>query len=252
MPSKTNKQRKFTLIWVSAITIVFGVLVIPSILSRIKNDSVTDQRRAIGTSDYMYAQNEKLTYVLNAGEPRQMPPFKLINQDSLEVDSSSLSGKVVILDFFFTTCPTICPIMSRNMALLQNEFKSSPVELISITINPRYDTPEVLRTYLENYGTLNSNWNLLTGDREGIYEIAREGFYLYTEENDEVAGGFEHSGMFALIDKEGYIRSRSDEFGNPIVYYRGSVAKDVGVNSDGEEEQISILIEDINKLLKEN
>ncbi len=252
MPSKTNKQRKFTLIWVSAITIVFGVLVIPSILNRIKNDSVTDQRRAIGTSDYMYAQNEKLTYVLNAGEPRQMPPFKLINQDSLEVDSSSLSGKIVILDFFFTTCPTICPIMSRNMALLQDEFKSSPVELISITINPRYDKPEVLRTYLENYGTLNSNWNLFTGDRERIYEIAREGFYLYTEENDEVAGGFEHSGMFALIDKEGYIRSRSDEYGNPIVYYRGSVAKDVGVNSDGEEEQISILIEDIHKLLKEN
>jgi len=252
MPSKTNKQRKFTLIWVSAITIVFGVLVIPSILNRIKNDSVTDQRRAIGTSDYMYAQNEKLTYVLNAGEPRQMPPFKLINQDSLEVDSSSLSGKIVILDFFFTTCPTICPIMSRNMALLQDEFKSSPIELISITINPRYDKPEVLRTYLENYGTLNSNWNLFTGDRERIYEIAREGFYLYTEENDEVAGGFEHSGMFALIDKEGYIRSRSDEYGNPIVYYRGSVAKDVRVNSDGEEEQISILIEDIHKLLKEN
>ena len=138
------------------------------------------------------------------------------------------------------------------MALLQDEFKSSPVELISITINPRYDKPEVLRTYLENYGTLNSNWNLFTGDRERIYEIAREGFYLYTEENDEVAGGFEHSGMFALIDKEGYIRSRSDEYGNPIVYYRGSVAKDVRVNSDGEEEQISILIEDIHKLLKEN
>ena len=58
--------------------------------------------------------------------------------------------------------------------------------------------------------------------------------------------------MFALIDKEGYIRSRSDEYGNPIVYYRGSVAKDVRVNSDGEEEQISILIEDIHKLLKEN
>ena len=75
MPSKTNKQRKFTLIWVSAITIVFGVLVIPSILNRIKNGSVTDQRRAIGTSDYMYVQNEKLTYVLNAGETSSNASF---------------------------------------------------------------------------------------------------------------------------------------------------------------------------------
>ena len=252
MPSKTNKQRKFTLIWVSAVTIVFGVLVIPSILNRIKTKSVTDHRRAIGTSEYMYSANEKLAYVMNAGEPRKMPVFSLFNQDSMEVNSSNLSGKIVILDFFFTTCPTICPIMSRNMGLLQDEFKTSPVELVSISINPRYDTPEVLKSYLENYGTLNSNWNLLTGDRERIYEIAREGFYLYTEENKEVAGGFEHSGMFALMDKQGYIRSRSDEYGNPIVYYRGSVSKEAGVNSDGEEEQISILIEDIHKLLKEN
>tara|TARA_B100001093_G_C26854191_1_gene1026622 strand:- start:1191 stop:1949 length:759 start_codon:yes stop_codon:yes gene_type:complete len=252
MQSRTNKQRKFTLIWISIIVVLFGVLVIPSILNRIKTKSVTDYRRAIGTSEYMYSENEKLSYVLNAGKPRKMPSFRLINQDSLEVDSSNLSGKVVIVDFFFTSCPTICPIMSRNMALLQDEFKTSPVELVSISINPKYDKPEVLRSYLENYGIINSNWNLLTGDREGIYEIAREGFYLYTEENDEVVGGFEHSGMFALIDKEGYIRSRSDEYGNPIVYYRGSVFKDAGVNSDGEEEQIGILIEDIYKLLKEN
>ena len=142
MPSKTNKQRKFTLIWVSAVTIVFGVLVIPSILNRIKTKSVTDHRRAIGTSEYMYYENKKLAYVLNAGEPRKMPLFSLVNQENMEVNSSNLSGKIVIVDFFFTTCPTICPIMSRNMGLLQDEFKTSPVELVSISINPRYDTPE--------------------------------------------------------------------------------------------------------------
>ncbi|MAJ31393.1 MAG: hypothetical protein CMC18_01880, partial [Flavobacteriaceae bacterium] len=92
MQSRTNKQRKFTLIWISIIVVLFGVLVIPSILNRIKTKSVTDYRRAIGTSEYMYSENEKLSYVLNDGKPRKMPSFSLINQDSLEVDSSNLSG----------------------------------------------------------------------------------------------------------------------------------------------------------------
>jgi protein SCO1/2 len=91
----------------------------------------------------------------------------------------------------------------------------------------------------------------MTGDKEAIYKLANNGFYIYAAENKDVAGGFEHSGNFALIDKDGFIRSRKDEFGNPIIYYRGITSEEEQVNDDGEKEQISALKEDIKKLLNE-
>ena len=89
-------------------------------------------------------------------------------------------------------------------------------------------------------GITSSNWNFLTGDQDSIYTIANKGFNLYAGENDKVDGGFEHSGLFALIDKKGYIRSRKDEYGNPILYYDGL-----------EKKGIKSITEDIKKLLNE-
>ncbi len=129
--------------------------------------------------------------------------------------------------------------MNRNMVLIQDEFYGNPnLGMASFSINPEYDTPEVLQVYAESYGITNPNWHLLTGDKLEIFTLANNGFNLYVAQNEEVEGGFEHSGFFALIDKEGNIRSRIDEHGNPIVYYNGL-----------EQEQIQILKEDIKKLL---
>ena len=110
-------------------------------------------------------------------------------------------------------------------------------------------------------GITDLDWNLLTGDREEIYELANAGFNIFAAEMPEVPGGFEHSGLFALIDKEGFIRSRKDAYGNPIIYYRGSIPEEEEGNMDareagddqfpGETQQITILKEDIRKLLKE-
>jgi len=111
--------------------------------------------------------------------------------------------------------------------------------IASFTINPIYDTPSVLKEYAQKYEMTHPNWNLLTGEQEEIYKLANEGFNLYVGEASEVEGGFEHSGFFALIDSEGNIRSRKDANGNPIIYYDGL-----------EEETIKMLIEDIQKLLK--
>jgi protein SCO1 len=94
--------------------------------------------------------------------------------------------------------------------------------IASFTIDPAYDTPEVLKEYALNYGVTNPNWHFLTGDREKVYEMANTGFGIFADEDETVPGGFAHSGLFALIDKEGYVRSRADKFGNPIIYYRGS------------------------------
>jgi protein SCO1/2 len=91
----------------------------------------------------------------------------------------------------------------------------------------------------------------MTGDKEAIYKLSNEGFNLYTAQDEDAIGGFEHSGNFALIDKNGFIRSRKDEFGNPIIYYKGIVSESEKVDDDGTPEEIGALKEDIKKLLNE-
>jgi protein SCO1 len=168
------------------------------------------------------------------------PSFKLTNQNKKTISNQDYLGKVYVVEFFFSTCPTICPIMNQNMLLLQEEFKNEPnFGIASFTINPETDTAEVLKLHAEHLGVHIPNWHFLTGDRTYIFEIANKGFNLFAGINPEVAGGFEHSGLFALIDQEGNIRSRKDEFGNPIVYYDGLEASG-----------IKALKEDIKLLLK--
>ena len=91
----------------------------------------------------------------------------------------------------------------------------------------------------------------MTGDKGAIFKLANDGFYLYTADSDEVEGGFEHSGNFALIDKEGFIRSRLTSPNNPLIYYNGIVSEAEGVDDEGIPQEITILKEDIAKLLKE-
>ena len=156
-----------------------------------------------------------------------------------------------VIEFFFTSCPTICPRMNRNLIQIQNEFKDfEDFGVASFTINPDYDTSEVLKAYAEKYGITNPNWHLMTGDKEVIYKLSNEGFYIYAAENPDVEGGFEHSGNFALIDKNGFIRCRVVN-GNPIIYYNGITSESEKTDEDGKLEEISALKEDIKKLLNE-
>ena len=151
-------------------------------------------------------------------------------------------GKVYLVEFFFSTCPTICPKMNKNLVDIQNTFPIVPdFGIASFTINPEYDTQEVLKTYAENYGVTNPNWHFMTGDKEAIYNLANTGFNLYAAQVEGADGGFEHSGNFALIDKEGYIRSRTDAFGNPKIYYKGIISQAEQFDEEGESEDISAL-----------
>ncbi|MEO1010113.1 MAG: SCO family protein [Bacteroidota bacterium] len=234
-------SNKYTYVWVSLVILVFGIIFIPRILDRI-------QKGAIAKDDRM----SRLAYIELAGNKRKVPSFSLMNQDSLVITDQDYLGKVYVVDFFFTTCPSICPIMTKNLVDIQNEFKDTEdFGIASFTINPRNDTPEILKQYAEKNGITDMDWHMLTGNRDAIYHMAEKGFYMGASENEEVAGGFEHSGMFALIDKKGYIRSRRDAANNPIIYYRGTVTEDQGENVWGEEEQISILKQDIKRLLAE-
>jgi protein SCO1/2 len=169
------------------------------------------------------------------------PKFELTNQDGKTISNKNYDGKVYVVEFFFSTCPTICPIMNKNMITIQNEFFGNPnFGIASITINPENDTAAVLKKHAEELGVKSTNWHFLTGDQKYIYEIANKGFNLYAGENKNANGGFEHSGLFALIDKEGNIRCRKDQFGNPILYYDGLEAKGV-----------KAIIEDIKILINE-
>ncbi|MDG1775204.1 MAG: SCO family protein, partial [Flavobacteriaceae bacterium] len=111
--------------------------------------------------------------------------------------------------------------------------------------------PSVLKKYAERYGVVNMDWHLMSGPLEEVYDLANEGFNIFAQQMPNAPGGFEHAGMFALVDKNGFLRSRVDPFGNPIIYYRGAIDHEIGVNDHGETDQIEALITDIKKLLEE-
>ncbi len=240
-------KNKYTYVWVSLVILVFGILFIPKIINRVKSGTVVKNDR-MNVKD----NSGSLAFIMRDGKKRRVPSFEFINQDSLVISDKDYEGKVFVAEFFFTSCPSICPIMTKNLVAVQNEFATADnFGIASFSITPDYDTPSVLKEYAEKYGITDLDWHLMTGDATKIYDLANNGFNIYAAEAPEVEGGFEHSGMFALIDKNGYIRSRVDDFGNPIVYYRGAITEVQGQNDHGEKQQIRALVEDVNKLLKE-
>lgn len=249
-----SKKTNYSYVGIAFIILVFGIIFIPRIIDRISNNDITREEsrsKEVSTTNLNGAKSD-LAYLEINGKPKKVPEFSFTNQDGKIISNKDYLGKVYVVEFFFTTCPTICPIMNRNLVEIQNEFKEfEDFGVASFTITPDIDTPQVLKEYAERYGITNPNWHLMTGDEEKIYKLANEGFNLYTAKDDTVEGGFEHSGNFALIDKEGFIRSRRDNFGNPLIFYNGLVPEEQGVDDDGIPQEITILKEDIAKLLKE-
>ena len=247
MAGKTN----YSYVGIAFVLLVFGIIFIPKIVDRLSSTDVVREESRTQNIGLTSEDGHPLAYILYNDEKRKVPDFSFTNQMGETISNKDYLGKVYVLEFFFSTCPSICPIMNRNLVTIQNQFpERQDFGIASITINPEFDTPEVLRAYAENYGVTNSNWHFLTGDKAAIYELANVGFNLFVAEDVEVAGGFEHSGNFVLIDKEGNIRSRLDDFGNPKIYYYG--LDEDPEEENGQKEEISILIQDINKLLNEH
>lgn len=221
-------------IGISFIILIFGIYAVPKIVERIKNDKVVQGDRLDSVNPAIAGEGQ----LIKIGPA---PKFELINQDNKQITNETYKGKVYVLEFFFSTCPTICPKMNESMLVLEKNFFGNPnFGIVSITIDPEHDTSQVLKEHANLLGVKSSNWNFLTGDKAYIFNLANKGFNLYAGENKKVAGGFEHSGLFALIDKNGNIRCRNDDFGNPILYYDGLDKK--GVRN---------IQQDINILLKE-
>lgn len=251
-----SKKTNYSYVGISFIVLLFGIYFVPKIIDRVSNkDVVRDESRS---EDINYNPKKKpgnpsdLHYIELNGKRKKVPEFSFIDQNGQVVTNKDYEGKVYLVEFFFTTCPSICPKMNANMVVLQNTFvNENNFGIASFSITPQTDTPEVLKAYAEKHGITNPNWHLMTGDRNAIYKLANEGFYLYTAKDENVEGGFEHSGNFALIDKNGFIRSRADAQGSPIIYYNGIISEEEKVDEEGMEQQITMLKEDIAKLLKE-
>lgn len=221
-------------IGITFIILIFGIYAVPKIVDRIKNKNITeiDRLNVQGQKE----SSEDLLKVIG-----KAPAFTLIDQNKDTISNTDFSGKVYLVEFFFASCPTICPIMNQNMLLLEKHFNNNPnFAIASITIDPENDTPENLKIHAKALGVTSPNWHFLSGDKKYIMALSNNGFNLFAKENPNINGGFEHSGFFALVDKKGKIRSRKDEFGNPIVYYDGI-----------EEAGIQALQQDIKVLLEE-
>jgi protein SCO1/2 len=245
------KKTSYSYVGVSFIILIFGIIVVPKIIDRIQNNDVTRTESRSKDVQMTVSDDTPLSYLIINGEAKRVMPFSFVNQDEKTISNDDYAGKVYLVEFFFSTCPTICPKMNKNLVDIQNTFPDRPdFGIASFTINPEYDTPSVLKTYAENYGVTNPNWHFMTGEKEAIYNLANTGFNLYAAQVEGADGGFEHSGNFALIDKEGYIRSRTDAFGNPKIYYKGIISQVEQFDADGESEDISALKEDILKLLE--
>tara|TARA_B100001057_G_scaffold464292_1_gene519322 strand:- start:1052 stop:1750 length:699 start_codon:yes stop_codon:yes gene_type:complete len=232
-------MKKYYLIPLSLILIIISLALFPTLIDRVKNSRIIENNRS--------SESSPLSYIVLNGEAKKVPPFLMTNQDNLLIGNEDFIGKVYLVEFFFTSCTTICPMMNKNMKRLENSFGSrEDFGIASFTVDPDNDKPEVLKKYSELYEVFSKNWHFLTSDKETVFKLSNEGFNIFSSINPKVRDGIEHQGYFALIDKKGYIRSRTDSYGNPLVYY-------LGIDQENSEsiQGTEMLLEDIPKLFKE-
>jgi protein SCO1 len=162
------------------------------------------------------SENEKLPYL---GNPKieggkevkhTIRPFTYLNQDSITVTNDSLANSVYVADFFFVSCPSICPKVARQMLTIYNAFKDdNRVKLVSFTIDPKRDIPAKLRRYAANLEVDTKKWMFLTGEKDFTMELAHD-YFVSAMEDSTAPGGFNHSGKIVLIDRQGHVRAFSE------------------------------------------
>ncbi len=145
-------------------------------------------------------------------------PFSFVDQDSVVITNETFKGKIYVADFFFTTCRTICPIMKTQMKRVYEATAQDPdVVILSHTIDPEYDTVQLLHEYAKMLGVTSDRWHFVTGVRDSIYKIAQTSYFVTAAEDKTEQDGFIHSGAFLLIDKKQRIRGKYDGTKQPDV-----------------------------------
>ena len=137
--------------------------------------------------------------------------FSFTNQNGKKITQKDYEGKIYVADFFFTTCPSICPIMADNMVWLQDQIKDNPeIMLLSHSVTPDIDSVPVLKAYAERKGVIDAKWNLVTGDKKDIYYIARKSYLAVKTGKPEEMYDMVHTENFVLIDKKRRVRGFYD------------------------------------------
>lgn len=158
-----------------------------------------------------------------------IPDFKFIDQDSNIITNETFAGKVYVADFFFTSCPSICPKVKKEELRLYEKYKTDPrIKFLSVSIDTRRDTVGRLHLYAKNLGVSSSIWHFVTGDKRRIFKIAND-YFVSAIEDPGTPGGFDHSGRLILVDKDRHIRA----------FCNGTVTEEV----DGFMDQIDRLLE---------
>lgn len=170
------------------------------------------------------------TTVQHIANHHYIPDFAFTNQNGKIITSKDYEGKVYVADFFFTTCPTICPLMTDNMVWLQEQIKNNPkVMLLSHSVTPDIDSVPVLKAYAQKKGVIDAKWNLVTGDKKDIYYIARKSYLAVKTGKPEELYDMVHTENFVLVDQKKRVRG----------FYDGT-----------KREEVEKLLEDINLLLE--
>lgn len=140
-----------------------------------------------------------------------IPAFSFVNQDKKTVTGNEFRNKIYVADFFFTSCPSICPVMHRNMLKVYDKFKGNDeVKIASHTIDYKYDTPEKLKEYATKLGVEGTQWEFLRGSRDSVYTLAEKSYLVAVNEDANAPGGYIHQGWFILVDKQGRLRGAYD------------------------------------------
>ena len=167
--------------------------------------------------------------IQNKSKNHTVLDFKLINQNGDTVTQDHYENKIYVTDFFFTRCTTICPLMTDNMTKIQNEFlNDEDIKLLSLSVTPDIDSISILKEYSIKKGVVDSKWNITTGNKKHIYNLARKSYFAAVEQGDGDLQDFIHTPNFVLIDKKKQIR---------------------GIYNGIEDDEIERLINDI-KILK--
>lgn len=172
-----------------------------------------------------------------------IPEFGFTTQDDTLLTDEDLENKITLVNFFFTTCPSICPAMNYNVSQIQKRFEGyENFQIVSFSVNPNYDSVEVLKRYESEIGAVSGRWFFLTGEQDSIYKTAK-GMFLSAMQDDLAEGGFLHSENLVLIDWKKRIRSGTDEQGNLKGVYNG--LETVAVNDL--KDDIKVLIAEFEK-----
>jgi len=160
----------------------------------------------LGNYDLAYRQHNGKT-ITDTIYPR-IPNFTFLNEDSIQVSNKHFAGKIWISEFFFASCPSICPIMNTQLKIIEKELRpyEKHIQYLSFSIDPSHDTPSVLKAHKKKLGISNKNWAFLTGDESFTHQLGIDHFLIFAGREAEALGGYAHSGAFTLVDKKGYVR----------------------------------------------